>query len=282
MQNIIDELVGQYGIVGIIASVIIIVLTWFFDKKVSKSEKKTNDGLSYLADSMNKLTESVTKQNETLTETLSNTIIHSINETNKHTQQNLFELMRESIKSVNAENKQQHDIGMDMRVDIMNEIDNIIKEINITCRSSRTILFEFHNSNENFNGMPFVKYDATSERPSRDTISIQTRIKDFQFQILYPVIKPLYDGETSIIHYNKQFIRDNLYNLSAVLFSQYNELSIEDVIYIGTYNSHNKLSGVVAIEFNKNHPYVKQNIHEDELIDNVEQISTLLKLKNKE
>lgn len=272
MQDIIIELVHQYGIGGLVIACAIIILTYFGDKKLSKKTEKVTS-------SVDKLTEAIIEQNSKLTDTISSTVISTMAENNKETQKQMLELINSSINNINKEHKEEHILHMENRINVGDEIYNIIKEINDRTRAARTILFEFHNSNENFDGLPFVKYDATSEHIARDNTSLWTKIKDFQFQILYPVIKPLYNNEHNIIHYNGKWIRDDLYNLSAVLFSQYNEIHIEDVIYVGCYSKKNKMIGVVAIEFNKNHPYVHGNISENEIVYNVEQISTLLRLK---
>lgn len=272
MQDIIVELVHQYGPGGVIIAALMVALVWLTNNKVSKKTEKVTS-------SVDKLASALLEQNSKLSDTISNTVISTITDANKETQKQMFELITSSINSINKGNKEEHMDNMENRISVGDEIYTIIKEINIKCRAARTILFEFHNSNENFDGLPFVKYDATAEHIERDNISLWTRIKDFQFQILYPVIKPLYNNEYNIVHYNKSWIQDNLYDKSAVLFSQYNEIGVEDVIYAGCYSKKNKMIGVVAIEFNKNHPYSSSNIVEDEIVNDVEQVSTLLRLK---
>lgn len=274
MQDIIVELVHQYGPVGLIIGAAIIGLVWFSENKISKQNKKVTS-------SVDKLAETILEQNSKLTDAISNTIIKSISENNKETQKCMFELINKSINYINKENKEEHYENMQERISVDDEIFNIIKEINDKTRAGRTILFEFHNSNENFNGLPFVKYDATSEHIARDNKSLWTTIKDYRFQILYPAIKQLYNNELNIVHYNKQWIRDDLYDLSPTLFAQYNEIGIEDIIYIGCYSKRNRMIGVIAVEFNKKHPYVAGNVQKDELSDAAEQISALLRLKNK-
>lgn len=274
MQDIIVGLVQQYGPVGLIIAAAIIGLVWFSENKMSKQSKKVTS-------SVDKLTEAVLAQNEKLTDTISNTVITAISENNRETQKQMFELINKSINSINKENKEEHYENMQERISVDDEVFNIIKEINDKTRAARTILFEFHNSNENFNGLPFVKYDATSEHIARDNKSLWTTIKDYRFQILYPAIKSLYNNELNIVHYNKQWIRDDLYDLSPTLFAQYNEIGIEDVIYVGCYSKRNKMIGVVAVEFNKKHPYVTGNVQKDEISDSAEQISALLRLRGK-
>ena len=51
---------------------------------------------------------------------------------------------------------------------------------------------------------------------------------------------------------------EKLYNESTVLYSQFKELNVEHIIYSGIYSSDNKLIGLIALEYQKNHPY-----HED-------------------
>lgn len=274
MQDIIVEIVHQYGPFGVIIAACVCGLVWFADKKISKPTKQ-------MSSSVDKLAEAILNQNIKLTDTISNTIVKSVSESSHEMQKSMLSLIEKAVDNTHEQRKEEHYVNMEERINVGDEIYNIIKEINDKTRAARTILFEFHNSNENFDGLPFVKYDATSEHIARDNVSLWTRIKDFQFQILYPVIKPLYNNENNIIHYNGKWIRDDLYNLSAVLFSQYNEIKIEDVIYAGCYSKKNKMIGVIAIEFNKKHPYVSGNVQKDEITDAAEQISTLLRLKAK-
>lgn len=266
MQDIIVELVNQYGLIGVIAAACLVGLTWFSNNKISKSNNKVTS-------SVDKLSEAIVEQNGELMKTLS--------ENNKQMQSQFVEIVAKAMDTVHKERKDEHLEQMGERVDITEEIKSIIKEINDKCHACRTILFEFHNSNENFNGVPFVKYDATSEWPARDSKSLLTTIKDFQFTILYPVIKSLYNNEHNIVHYNKQWIDNELYDLSAVLHAQYREINVHDVIYVGCYSKENRMIGTVAIEFNDKHPYIDSNISNEEITTAVEQISVMLRLKEK-
>lgn len=266
MQDIVVELVSQYGLIGAIVAACLIGLTWFNNNKISKSNNKVTS-------SVDKLSEAIVEQNGELMKTLS--------ENNKQMQNQFVEIVAKAINTVHEERRYEHLEQMCERIDIMEEINDIIKEINDKCHASRTILLEFHNSNENFAGVPFVKYDATSEWPARDSCSLLTTIKDFQFTILYPVIRPLYSNERNIIHYDKRWIDTELYNLSAVLHAQYKEINVSDVIYAGCYSRGNRMIGTVAIEFNDKHPYIDSNISNEEIATGVEQISTMLRLKDK-
>lgn len=274
MQEFIIELVHQYGPLGVLLGGSVILLLWLFNNKISKSNKTVTT-------SVDKLATAILEQNTKLSDTISNTIVKTMSENNKETQKQMLSLIEKAVDNRNNKKEEQHFDYMKERINISDEIYTIIKEINDKSRAARTILFEFHNSNSNFEGLPFVKYDATTEHIARGEKTLMNNIKDSQLQILFPVIKSLYNNESNIIHYNGKWIHDDLYNISAVLYSQYNEIQIEDVIYVGCYSKKNQMIGVIAVEFNKHHPYVKGNVQDDEIVDAAEQISTLLRLREK-
>ena len=57
---------------------------------------------------------------------------------------------------------------------------------------------------------------------------------------------------------DKEYNIEKIYDESTVLYSQFKELNVEHIIYAGIYSYDNKLIGLIALEYQKNHPY-----HED-------------------
>lgn len=264
MSDALINLFNIYGWPGLAAAIGILVLTYFINKSQKKSDKKISDGFSKLSDSM-------MEQNKQL--------ISTITDSNKETQEHLFNIINVTIKKNNREKKEQHDEAFAYRMDISDEINDYIKEINDIYHANRTIVLEFHNSKENLNGLPFAWYDISFERQSRDTITLQQKCKNMQIQNIVCVIRDIKENTNNIIHYNSTDI-ENLYDRSSVLYAQLKEINVTDIIYSGLYNKYNVLIGILCIEFNKKHPYNSDTISFDDINARSEQLSTMLRFKS--
>lgn len=272
MQDIIVELVGQYGLSGLAMAAGVVFLTWISTKKISSGSKETKRHIDELANV-------IIEQNSKMSSDITATLASAVRDMSKETQSSMMHIISKAVDNSNARRMLEHVDNMDKRVGAADEMYSIIKEITDKTGAARTILFEFHNSSENFDGLPFVKYDAVLEHPARDERPVQDKIKDFQLQILMPVIKPLYMREAKYVHYDSACVHDKFYDMSAVLYSHYKELQIDDVIYIGCYSAKNRMIGCVAVEFNARHKFELTNEDIKDIVQNVEQISTLLRVK---
>lgn len=272
MQDIIVELVGQYGLSGLAMAAGVVFLTWVSTKKISSGSKETKRSIDELADT-------IIEQNSKMSSNITETLVSALHDMSINTQNNMVEVISKAIDTANKRAYIEHAEKMEKRNDASEEIYDIIKEITDKSGAARTILFEFHNSAENFDGLPFVKYDAVLEHPARDERPVQDRIRDFQLQILMPAIKPLYMRETAYVHYNSDFIHDKLYDMSAVLYSHYKELRIDDVIYIGCYSAKNRMIACIAVEFNGRHKFELEETDINDIVNNVDKISALLRVK---
>lgn len=268
MTDTIIAIFQNYGWPGLIAIIFIIILTYFLNNNQKKSDKKMSEGFEKLSDSM------ISQNNK-----LIDAITTSITESNKSTQDQLFNIINRSIKYENEIKKEEHDDKFNYRINISNNITNILKEITNTCHSSRTLILEFHNSNENLAGIPFAKYDVTFEWLSRNVSTISSKCKDMQVQVLSPILPMIKSAKNNIIHYDANDISHTIYNKSSVLYSQLTELNVTDVIYSGIYNNNNILVGVISVEFTKTHPYVEQNVDYDLINALTEKISLLIQMK---
>ena len=268
MTDTVITIFQNYGWPGVIAVVFIIILTHFINSGQKKSDKKMSEGFEKLSDSM-------IQQNNKLIDAITT----SITKNNQMTQDQLFNIINRSIKYEDNRKREQHDDKFNYRINISNNITSILKEINDTCHAARTIIVEFHNSNENLVGLPFAKYDATFEWLNRDVSTISSKLKDMQIQIISPIIPLLKDAHNNIIHFDENDINNVIYHKSSVLYSQLKEININDIIYSGIYDNNNKLIGLICIEFTNKHPYIDNNVDYESINTLTEKISLLIQMK---
>ena len=118
----------------------------------------------------------------------------------------------------------------------------------------RASVIEFHNSKENLNGLSFLWYDIQYEKQQRGINSLSNKAKNLQLSNLLPIINRVNNAPGNIIIIDSEEI-EKIYNESTVLYNQLKEINVEHIIYSGIYSSDNKLIGLVALEYQKNHPY---------------------------
>lgn len=260
MLNNILEFFNNYGWPGIVAIVLIIVIYWLITQK----DKSTKDTITTGFD---KLVNSISNQNEHL--------IDSITRSNEKTQVELFNLVKTTLSERDSAIKSNHDKSLDRRFMISEEIGNILWDTMNLYNCQRAIVIEFHNSKENLNGLSFLWYDVQYEKQQRDVVSISSKARNLQASNIVPIINKVNNTSGNIVILNSDEI-EKLYNESTVLYSQFKELNVEHVIYSGIYSSDNKLIGLIALEYQKNHPYHEDIINLLDIKERTAKIAQLL------
>lgn len=260
MLNNILEFFNNYGWPGIVAIVLIIVIYWLITQK----DKSTKDTITTGFD---KLVNSISNQNEHL--------IDSITRSNEKTQVELFNLVKTTLSERDSAIKSNHDKSLDRRFMISEEIGNILWDTMNLYNCQRAIVIEFHNSKENLNGLSFLWYDVQYEKQQRDVVSISSKARNLQASNIVPIINKVNNTPGNIVILNSDEI-EKLYNESTVLYSQFKELNVEHVIYSGIYSSDNKLIGLIALEYQKNHPYHEDIINLLDIKERTAKIAQLL------
>ena len=260
MFNNILEFFNNYGWSGIVAIVLILVIYWLITQK----DKSTKDTITIGFD---KLATSISNQNEHL--------IDSITRSNEKTQVELFNLVKTTLSERDSVIKSNHDKSLDRRFMISEEIDNILWDTMNLYNCQRAIVIEFHNSKENLNGLSFLWYDVQYEKQQRDVISISNKARNLQASNIVPIINKINSTPGNIIVLNSDDI-EKIYNESTVLYSQFKELNVEHIIYSGIYSSDNKLIGLIALEYWKNHPYHEDIINLLDIKERTAKIAQLL------
>ena len=260
MLNNILEFFNNYGWPGIVAIVLIIVIYWLITQK----DKSTKDTITTGFD---KLANSISNQNEHL--------IDSITRSNEKTQKELFNLVKTTLSERDNTIKHNHDKSLDRRLMISEEIGNILWDTMNLYNCQRAIVIEFHNSKENLNGLSFLWYDVQYEKQQRDVISISNKARNLQASNIVPIINRVNNTPGNIIVLNSDDI-EKIYDESTVLYSQFKELNVEHIIYSGIYSSNNKLIGLIALEYQKNHPYHEDIINLLDIKERTAKIAQLL------
>ena len=260
MLNNILEFLNKYGWPGIVAIVLILVIYWIITKK-DKSTKAT------IITGFDKLATSISNQNENL--------IDCITRSNEKTQSELFNLIKTTLSERDNTIKYNHEKSLDRRFIISEEIGNILWDTMNLYNCQRAIVLELHNSKENLNGLSFLWYDVQYEKQQRDVLSISSKARNLQASNIMPIIKRVNNTPGNIIILNPDDI-EKIYNESTVLYSQFKEFNIEHIIFSGIYSSDNKLIGLVALEYQKNHPYYEDIINLLDIKERTAKISQLL------
>ena len=260
MLNNILEFFNNYGWSGIVAIVLILVIYWLITQK----DKSTKDTITTGFD---KLTTSISNQNEHL--------IDSITRSNEKTQVELFNLVKTTLSERDSAIKSNHDKSLDRRFMISEKIGNILWDTMNIYNCQRAIVIEFHNSKENLNGLSFLWYDVQYEKQQRDVISISNKARNLQASNIVPIINKINSTPGNIIVLNSDDI-EKIYDESTVLYSQFKELNVEHIIYSGIYSSNNKLIGLIALEYQKNHPYHEDIINLLDIKERTAKIAQLL------
>ena len=92
---------------------------------------------------------------------------------------------------------------------------------------------------------------------------------------IIPIINKVNITPGNIVILNPEDI-EKIYEESTVLYSQFKELNIEHIIFSGIYSSNNKLIGLVALEYQKNHPYHEDLLNLLDIKGRTDQIAQLL------
>lgn len=242
MLNNILEFFNNYGWPGVLATIVIFIIYFIINKKDKSTQNVITSGFD-------KLASSITNQNEHL--------IKSITSSNEKTQTELLSLVKTTILDRDKNIQDNHNRSIDKRIKISEEIDNILWDMMNLYNCQRAVVIEFHNSKENLNGLSFLWYDIQYEKQQRDVYAISNKVRNMQASNIIPIINKVNITPGNIVILNPEDI-EKIYEESTVLYSQFKELNIEHIIFSGIYSSNNKLIGLVALEYQRNHPY-----HED-------------------
>lgn len=240
------KLFEQYGWPGVMAIICILVVYYM----ISKKEKKNNDIINK---NFNNLTETISKQNETL--------IDAITDSNDKIQNRMFDLICKTLDNRDKQKNDTHKLSLAKRQEVSTQINDILFDILLWSNAQRVSIVEFHNSKENLDGLSFLWYDMQYEKTERGVKSLSSKIKDSQATIIYPFVRRVNESESNIVNITPDDI-ENIYNESTVLYEHLKKVNVSNMVCCGIYNNdNNDLIGMMIIEYHNGH------IYNDELID---------------
>lgn len=260
MLNNVLEFFNNYGWPGVLATIVIFIIYFIINKKDKSTQNVITSGFD-------KLASSISNQNEHL--------VKSITSSNEKTQTELLSLVKTTILDRDKTIQDNHNKSIDKRIKISEEIDNILWDMMNLYNCQRAVVIEFHNSKENLNGLSFLWYDIQYEKQQRDVYAISNKVRNMQASNIIPIINKVNITPGNIVILNPEDI-EKIYEESTVLYSQFKELNIEHIIFSGIYSSNNKLIGLVALEYQINHPYHEDLLNLLDIKGRTDQIAQLL------
>lgn len=231
-----SEVLIEYGwpglIVIVVASIIILVLNYFLNKKEKKSTEIINDGFD-------KLTNTILGQNTKM--------IEAFAESNKENQHLLGEVIAKAIKDNDEKKIQDHRESMDRRLDANKGIKCTVHDVRNRYNADRAYILEFHNSKENINGLSFVWFDMVYEEIDKGVKSVQALVRDYDASLLAPVIKDLEDD--GYVIYTEEDIKSFCDKSSVIARNLTDIVQVRESIVLAIHNHDNKLVALLVLEY---------------------------------
>lgn len=254
-----------FGFPGIIALIAILSIWAIIQYSQKKAKENIESGFQSLA-------MTISTQNEKL--------IEAITVQNEKTQDKLFDIVSKTIdNSLDAHDTKLSDIHNESilrRLEVSETISDILWELMTKYQAQRSVLIEFHNSKENLNGLSFLWYDIQYEKQEKGVASISHKARNLQASNLLPIINMVNRSSSNIIIMHPEDI-EAIYEKSTVLYSHFKEIKAAYLIYCGIYSESNELIGLIALEYQEDHPYHEDTIN---LFDIKEKASTISLLLN--
>lgn len=244
---------GWWGLLGITICIGLFFTSKFFLKRISSN---VSTGLEQVGKT---LTKEITKQNQTLVETM-------ISQQDKLLDHLLH---KEEQKQTN------HNNMLEKRIELSEEISNAIKEIGLTHNSHRVFILEFHNSYQNLSGTPFAKYSCTYEWFEKGSEPIQFKCKDLPFSSLSHVVNDIFKNKKQQVIYDdmKKFEE---FCPSLTMFFKNRETTC--IIYTAMYDKNNTLVGLLVLEY-QNDRY--KTVNYEQLHIQAAELTSILNLRYK-
>ena len=244
---------GWWGLLGIIVCIGLFFTGKFFLKRISSN---VSTGLEQVGKT---LTNEITKQNQTLVETM-------ISQQDK---------LLDHLLNKEEQKQTNHNNMLEKRIELSEEISNAIKEIGLTHNSHRVFILEFHNSYQNLSGTPFAKYSCTYEWFEKGAEPILFKCKDLPFSSLSHVVNDIFKNK------KQQVIYDDMKKFeeccpSLMMFFKDKETTC--IVYTAMYDKNNTLVGLLVLEY-QNDRY--KTVNYDQLHIQAAELTSILNLRYK-
>jgi len=252
----IGEKYGLWGICGLVVCMGLFILFKWLGSKLSADMES---GLEKVG---TKLTEQMSKQNDTLTKVI------------VEQQERLLDHLLTEKKA----NQSRHNDMINDKEDLAVDINNYLKDIMNIHNSQRAYILEFHNHNENLSGTPFVKFTCKYEWfELKDGYEpLIGNCKDMAFAAIAQVFKDVRTSKNQCVIYNdlEKFGEQNP-SLAYYLVKQ----NTKTLIFKGLYDKNNVFIAVIVLEYN--HIINAKDINLNKLHVQASEITQLINLRYK-
>ena len=292
MVESILKFVNEHGVWGLVMVFTVLAMILLFKWGTKKLSKDISGGMETLVknvtNNMNNLTKSMTDHmiglNENMSEnltTLSNLITNSMSKQNdaliaSMTQQNkeLVNLIRQQSE-VGQNQIKNHKIMLNERMKVTSKINDKVRNLMNLTNCDRVMILEFHNTNENLNGIPFAKYSCTHEYFRRGISQLANKCVNMQFYSISSVIMDMLNKETEQIYYEDI---ETIAEVNSTLYSLLVECKAKSILYTGIYDNKKCLIGLISLEY---HERMDENLIDvEEIRTQADIISSMINLKN--
>lgn len=286
------DFVSKNGVWGLAMVFVILAMVFLFKWGTKKLSKDIGGGMETLAtnvtNNMNNLTKSMTDHmiglNESMSEnltTLSNLMTNSMSKQNDAliasvTEQNkeLFNLIRQQSEVGQTQIKN-HKVMLNERMKVTSKINDKVRNLMNLTNCDRVMILEFHNTNENLNGVPFAKYSCTHEYFRRGISQLANKCVNMQFYSISSVVMDMLNKETEQIFYDDI---ETIAEVNPTLYTLLVECKAKSILYTGIYDNNNCLIGLISLEY---HEQMNANLIDfEEIKTQADIISSMINLKN--
>lgn len=256
MENIVDifNKFGWWGVLGLLVCVLIIIGAQWLSKKLSQDMES---GLEKVG---TKLTEQMSRQNDSLTKVI------------VEQQEKLLDHLLTEKKSEQS----RHNNMINDKEDLAVDINDYLKDIMNIHNSQRAYILEFHNHNENLSGTPFVKFSCKYEwfEPGYDPL-IGT-CKDMAFASIAQITKDVRHSNTQCVVYNdmNKFTKVNP-SISYYIKGE----NTKSFLFKALYDKNNILIALLVLEYN--YEINPNNINFNKLLVEGAELTQLINLRYK-
>lgn len=258
METIFD-IIEKYGWQGVLIAAAIGVVFLFVKYIGNKLDENQTDTVKGIQDIATSITSCMSTQNTELI--------------NKITGQQ-EKLLNYIIKS-KTESEGEHKDMLLERMELTDEINQKLKEIMFVHNAQRAFIIEFHNSYQNFSGIPFAKYSCTYEWFDKGMQSLQNKCIGLPFASMANIVKQVLLKPNHIVIYKdmKAMEEEN-----PSLFDMLKDVRTKGVIYSGMFDNKNQLIGCLVIEYIKEFP---ETIQENNILLETAELTQVINLRYK-
>ena len=245
---------GIWGVIGLVVCMGLFLLAKWLSKKLSDD---MSTGLEKIGE---KLTNQMSKQNDKLV----NTIVDQQGKLVEHI------LNNKNYDEINHANM------LTDRINLTEEINNLLKDIMNIHNSQRALIIEFHNSYKNLSGIPFAKYSCTFEWFEKGLRPLTTKLNALPFSMLSKIVSDILNEPSGMKVYTDM---NKMENENPALFAACKDERTKAIVYSSMYDKNNILIGLLILEYQI--PLEEGHLNLDQLKVQTAELTSILNIRYK-